>query len=873
MTIFSQEKTTAAILEKFSLLSDYEKRKIVFWYDRDQTAEEEDLASIRTALQQHGIKMHLLKNNFFETKKLLEHDDTESHYLIYSPEAERPYEENWLLDIQLYSGRFETSWISDLKTEIGIDSYDLDSFLETHQKFFANKVRVAAFKKLYQNTWKEDDLLLGIFAVLTSSSVVDEKQILRNLLMNSLTEEENTIWEDIVRYNLADAFWEMAGRQFGYYTKYPTLKKLFLSFIITHIDRNAELSLGTLKQYVNRRRQSNECEIFISGWMDNTKDASMFDDYCNDLFHEDDNNLEKILTSILTKSRVECYLEVECPEIVDKSVIRSIVSTITEGGSDYEKYLTWIDARKTKHCYPKFVNIYLALRYAIELIRLSEETEEQGIREESMNGLFSAYRDTYYLLDFYYRKFYFHYDKDSDKDILKNNIQEIVEREYHRINEKIMMRWSDLIESGAGGRWGVELIDNESDFFNTHVAKIIHRNDRDKVAVIISDAMRYEVAAELRDVLNTSTNGTIEISTMTGCLPSYTRLGMASLLPHTNLEYHNDHVIVDGTDADGLANREKILRTEEEESIVFNFNDLRNLKTEEARELLKGKKIVYIYHNRIDETGDNHSSQDSVFAAADDAIHEIDEMINRLSRSLNISNIFITADHGFLYTRDALESADLVEMDGFDREQILISNKRFIISSEKTELPNTHRFDMELSSDSQKPLFIYTPYADLRFRLKGGGRNFVHGGAALQEIVIPVLYYNHNKSVSALDKKGIEHGTVGITVIEQLKKITSNPFKLRLLQTENVTDKRIPLTCKIALYDTAGTRVSDEKTVIADKTSDEPNERILDVMLTLGGNVKNGIYLLKAFNDDPKVLCRDLFEIPVEVDILITDDF
>jgi len=212
-------------------------------------------------------------------------------------------------------------------------------------------------------------------------------------------------------------------------------------------------------------------------------------------------------------------------------------------------------------------------------------------------------------------------------------------------------------------------------------------------------------------------------------------------------------------------------------------------------------------------------------------------------------------------------------MDGFDKEQILISNKRYIISSEETQLPNTHRFNLELSSNSEKPLYIYTPYADLRFKLSGGGRNFVHGGAALQEIVIPVLYYNHNKSATILDRKGIEHGTVGITVIEQSKSITNNPFKIRLLQTENVTEKRTALACKIALYDNAGTRVSDEKTVIADKTSDEPNERILDVTLTMGGNVKNGMYLLKAVNEDTKEICRDIFEIPVEVDILITDDF
>jgi len=79
------------------------------------------------------------------------------------------------------------------------------------------------------------------------------------------------------------------------------------------------------------------------------------------------------------------------------------------------------------------------------------------------------------------------------------------------------------------------------------------------VAVIISDAMRYEVAVELKENLNKNTNGTIELTSMAGCLPSYTKLGMAALLPHTILEFQKEHILVDGMNADGIENREKIL--------------------------------------------------------------------------------------------------------------------------------------------------------------------------------------------------------------------------------------------------------------------------------------------------------------------------
>ena len=262
--------------------------------------------------------------------------------------------------------------------------------------------------------------------------------------------------------------------------------------------------------------------------------------------------------------------------------------------------------------------------------------------------------------------------------------------------------------------------------------------------------------------------------------------------------------------ADGIENREKILTRTKEESIALRFKE--PVAPEEIKPgKNRGKRVIYIYHNKIDDTGDNQQSEDEVFKAADETIQEIEDMVNRLVNSLNISNIIITADHGFLYTRNALEDIDVIDVAGFDKDQFISSNKRFIISSEKTNLMNTHRFLMDYISDEQKTLYIYTPYADLRFKMAGGGRNFVHGGLSLQEIAIPVLLYNHNKSLSDLDKKGIEYGKVGITLIGQSRKITNNPFKITLFQTENVTEKRGHLKCRIALYDNSGARVSDEK--------------------------------------------------------------
>ena len=868
------EKTIQSILKKFEVPDDYEKRKIVFWYDNDQTVEtEEELEEIRTALAENNneIKLHILNNNFFETKKLLEYDNKKSNYLIYSPQAKRDNESNWLLDIELYSSRFENSKISDIKSAIGIEDSSLDRFLEKNAKFFTNKKRVSAFKLLYTHDWKEDKFVLGILAVLTKSPTIDQREIVRNLLVASLDEEENIIWSAIEKFEFVNDFWTMVSRHFGYSSEHPTLKKLFLSFIITHMDRNTKVALKNYKQYVNR--QSNECEIFLRGWLDHSKDSKQFDDYSHQLLSEAKGKLEKSLTSLLNKKDVEDYLEAESLDIFDKNIIRNIVAKMTAEGDDFDKYLEWIDSRKTKHWYKEYENIYCGIENALKLHQLSKEIEHEGINKQSLNELFKGYTNRYYLLDYYYRKFYYHYDKDNEKEILKKDIKDKVENLYKKMVDSLHTRWDELIESELENKWNIELIDNQDNFYKNYVNNIIRRNDRDKVAVIISDALRYENAVELKDVLNKNTKGTIELKSMAGSLPSYTKLGMASLLPHKIIEYNNNSISVDGISSEGTKNRGKILLNGYLDSIVFKFSDLMEQKIDIARDAIKGKRVIYIYHNKIDDIGDKTSSEKNVFDAVQSTIEDIDKMINRLGRSLNITKIIVTSDHGFIYNREPLEDIDKIETNDFDKDKIIESNKRFIMSEQDISIKNTHKFSMDSIVDSDKNMYVYVPLGDLRFKSQGGGVNFAHGGASLQEIVLPVLIYNHIKSDSVLDKRGIEHGKVEITVLESHKKITANTFKIRILQTAKVTAKREPLRYKIALYDGDGNMVSDEKLVIADSTSNEPEDRIQKVILTLGSDIKNGICNLKATDEDTKNIDREIFEIPVEVDILITDDF
>ncbi|MDI3484829.1 MAG: hypothetical protein PWQ50_49 [Methanolobus sp.] len=48
--MLNPEKSTQSILKKFETLDEFEKGKIVFWYDKDGTADEEGLLQIKQTL-------------------------------------------------------------------------------------------------------------------------------------------------------------------------------------------------------------------------------------------------------------------------------------------------------------------------------------------------------------------------------------------------------------------------------------------------------------------------------------------------------------------------------------------------------------------------------------------------------------------------------------------------------------------------------------------------------------------------------------------------------------------------------------------------------------------------------------------------------
>ena len=83
-------------------LPEFYQRRIIFWYDEDKEFEDK----LDEVVLENAKVIALTGNNAFSVKKLLSVDDLTTNYLVYSPCVYNCPDDNWLLDVELYSEEF-----------------------------------------------------------------------------------------------------------------------------------------------------------------------------------------------------------------------------------------------------------------------------------------------------------------------------------------------------------------------------------------------------------------------------------------------------------------------------------------------------------------------------------------------------------------------------------------------------------------------------------------------------------------------------------------------------------------------------------------------------------------------------------------------
>ncbi|WP_336183990.1 BREX-1 system phosphatase PglZ type A [Bacillus sp. 205(2023)] len=833
-------------------LKDGEQRKIVFWVDKDK-----EFAEDIERLTVDKVKVHTLTDrNQFQTKYLLEEEDPMSSYLIYT-NMELGVEDNWLTDTVFYSKTFYADRISLILSELNIDP-SLRAVIKKYERFFNNKERFRKFSALNIETYSEGIIELSIMSVLCNVRTPDFEEVLKAVLMDTLDDNENKYLSLLEKFFDIDVFWNFVSNHYGYEREKKSLKTLFIHLVVTAFSQSiGEENLNELSDFISNRNKTNAV-VFIDHWMHHKTDYVVFDEYA------EITEQEIQLSNIINHLPVETFKQADTFSYLDRAIIIFIANGLVTQLEDYEEYTKLIKLRRAKHYYDKFASLYEALYYTVKIHEFYKE-HRQGIPQGRAIDLFQAYVDEYHSMDTYYRKFYVAYDEESNHDLLKK-LKMLVENLYTNwYMGELSAHWSQAVESEMTQEWSLPGIKNQQDFYSSFIDSKVRNGER--VFVIVSDAMRYEIGVELADRLNTETMGVCDVETLLGVVPSITKLGMPSLLPHKEIDIDtNARVFADGKDSSGLEKRKKIIESRVAESIAVHFQDVLAMNKAGRRETFKGKKLIYIYHDTIDAMGDKASTEVYTFNAVETSLNQLYDLVKIIRDDLSGTNVFITADHGFLYQRDELEESDKIGQDSIDSIEV---KRRYILSKDQREVSGQLAINLSSIIKNEQQLTAYLPKATLRYKMQGSGINFVHGGASLQEIVVPLLLFK-NKRTGQKGAKVIKK--VDIKLTNTTRKITNSIFNLEFFQTEKVEDKTTPRTVVIYMADEKGNVISNEETIIGDRPFDNPADRTFKIRFVLKSIPydRNKTYYLTIKDTETGVVVE---KIPFNINLGIISDF
>lgn len=815
-------------------------RKLVFWYD-DKAEFAEDIESVEL----ENAKVYLLKpDNTFITKRFLEREDTTTNYLIYAPFPKPDVKENHLEDTLLYSKRFFADRASLLSVDLGIEE-KYKPIIEKHIKFFANKERTQRFYDLEIENFNEENILVGLLSAICRTRTCSFEEVVRVMITDG-TLEDNKFLAEIEKYDLLDSFWKLCEQQFGYTDAKPTLEKLIVTMFVTSTARQLGFDVPQpWKTFVSYK--SGNIIAFLDNLMNSVLYSGRFDELSKHV--SDGLNVMMSFAGMQPEDLVDVDTFIAADQILVKWIVERLSTEDTGAKLDRLTIPELCEKRMKMHFSSKTAKTYKLLLSAYHLIVAAHYNCPDGFKK-----IIKQYLDKDYRTDQEYRRFYYNYDQIEDTGAFES-LRTLVENIYtNEFLSKIMPKWNEGLQEVEA----FQEISLQRNFYNKHV-----RNAKERTVVIISDAMRYEVGQELFKRMMDDPKCSAKLDVQLSVLPSYTRLGMASLLPHNTLTMTDDfRVLADDVLCNDLAGRQIVLQKHQANGVCVQFDDIKGLKKTELRDIFTGMQVVYVYHNQIDARGDKATTEDEVFVACEEAIQEIMDLIRKISTNANTYRFLVTSDHGFIYKRDKLSESDKI---GAINDKKAFINRRFIVAPEAVIDEGVQNISMGKILGNEDQKVVSFPVSSNVFKVAGGGQNFVHGGSSPQEMLVPVLDIK-------MERGHMETRPAQIALVSIVQKITNLITTMDFIQSDAVSDTIKKTTYKMYFISEDNEKISNENTYIADSRDADPQKRIFRVRFTFKNKKydKNKQYYLVVYDDATGI---EAFRHPVIMDLAFADDF
>ena len=821
-------------------------RKIIFWYDSKQ--EYQDFIN---ELELEDTEIIKYDNNSFWIRYHIEKEELNKNIIIYLPFERKKGIDNDLLDLETSNSDllFNPDSTTMRLKNLGLTE-DCRKIISKYAKFFGNKKREAEFKNFDIDEKNNDNIDLIITAIMLNIKSINEDDILKEIIKYYF--EDDKKYEELFKFGSEEFILRLFNDTFGSsVSSYEELPEVYKSLVFTYFATSLKdiKKASRYSKYLLTKKTTN-VYVFINNLMRDKTTKEYFEKLSKDI--EKEFGIEDLLNSM----EIDDYSSSDAFESVDRYVLKYLVDKLFNGIGEYEVYKNYIDIRENKYWFEKLENEYNLLKVSISFFEKINAIQD-SIKIVDIDRFAKDYADNFSEVDTLYRKVYFYYDNIEDKDLfinLKNKIENIYVNDFM---SELSIKWSDMIENMA--KYDSNRITLQKDFYKSYIRPFNDKKDR--IIVIISDAFRYECAKELNTKLKTIASKS-DIGYMQGLVPSYTKLGMASLLPNKELSRvkENDDILVDGQVSSSIKDRELILQKENPDSIAVKYDDLYEMTKLEWKKLFSGKKVVYIYHDTVDNAGEHN--ENTIFTACDKAINELEKLVRDLHTTFSGINAFITADHGFFYKRGKIESYEKTNKTSNATKQKTRYSYSDSISNEEGIL--SINLDYVFGDNSG---YVNIPKGNIIFAKQGTGINYVHGGILPQEIIVPVIDFKSTRTSDDSKK-------VGITYSGLSTKITNAITYLEFLQDNNIDENNKPCRYLLHFEDEDGNRISDECTIIANYENTEVKDRFFREKFVFKNMQydKNKPYFLTIVDEETGIV-KDKVKFYIDIAIVNNFDF
>lgn len=815
-------------------------------------------------------------------KRRLELETAQGAVLLYEPQPAPEPDQDWLLDVRLYAAAFAADATSMLQQDLGLRSASLRDHLKARARFFASKDRTAKLAALIHPDDRERDIDAKIWVVLARSSSPDAFTLLMDLLCDIATlsegvpADESLLWQELLKYGLEDFAWGLIEAQFGYREASPSLSRLLPRLFVTDLGHGLHAELpAALNKLTLPPGRSATVAVFLSQWRDSTTRQQAYDGLSAKVSSE--LQVATHLGAFAPDQIGICATFVDLERVVANGLRDLLLENQAQGVAAEARRIAagrmegfWANPRCPDTDVGKrslWNSYYKALLAATDLFA-AIDTLGKRMSFDSASAAFKAYTGQLFEVDQLYRQFHEAADVVSGRfpDAMRPLDEQVESRYLNGYLSKLAAHWDSHLDNGLLKHWTIEGVGNQQAFYRQVVQPYLKGGDDRRMFVIISDALRYEVADELKAEINSRERIEAKLDSMLGVLPSYTKLGMASLLPHERLSYTDKALVqADGRSTDGLDSRAKILA--DAGGLAVKAETLANMGKQALRDLVRPYRVVYIYHNTIDAMGDSASTESSTWIACRQAINELSDLVSRLVNNASATAISITADHGFLFRETSPEALEKSAM-GKKPNGTLLAKKRYLVGKDLGKAEYAHHGRTAETAGTDCDTEFWLPRGVGRFHFVGGAR-FVHGGASLQEVVVPLIQIRQKYGKSAERTKVTR---VGANVLGQQHRITTNRHVFTLLQTEAVSERVRPCTVSMVMENQDGQAVSSLAQVRLDSENPDLGQRQHKVPLSLLAQA------LKVGDDHYLVISDgeldiEIQRIPVRIDLAIENDF